>query len=344
VAELATFSPNTTQPLLTRRFGDLAIIRRIFEKSQICWNVNDKKGPAKAWVAMTSSSFSAHYLRLIDFQDSAPDESQIIVHKNIRYVPLIESKQIDQFCFSSSTYEGLSQEEALKGNTVKCIHGNGQEIKLPMPRFWAEEAIVKEFTSGKGISDFAVVYRDVTNVNNERTAIAAIIPSVGILQPLNGISCFDAVSSAIVLAAVNSFVCDFIARLRFTGRHLNVTTFMQLPIPLEVDKEFILKRVIELVYCGPALKSFATNCGFEGPPFKWDDSRRFIIRCELDAAFAIFYGLSEGDMDYVMNTFTVLKARDEKKYGSYNTKDMVIKSMSRVRPLLRNFEKIQLLS
>jgi hypothetical protein len=28
----------------------------------------------------------------------------------------------------------------------------------------------------------------------------------------------------------------------------------------------------------------AQDCGFDGPPFRWDEDRRFLIRAELDAA------------------------------------------------------------
>jgi hypothetical protein len=35
---------------------------------------------------------------------------------------------------------------------------------------------------------------------------------------------------------------------------------------------------------GPAwdLELFAKDCGFDGPPFRWDEDRRFLIRAELD--------------------------------------------------------------
>ena len=31
------------------------------------------------------------------------------------------------------------------------------------------------------------------------------------------------------------------------------------------------------------------DCRWDGPPFHWDDCRRFLLRCELDAAFFHLY-------------------------------------------------------
>ena len=36
-------------------------------------------------------------------------------------------------------------------------------------------------------------------------------------------------------------------------------------------------------------RPLANDCGDDGPPFLWDDERRFEIRCELDAAFFHLY-------------------------------------------------------
>jgi hypothetical protein len=30
--------------------------------------------------------------------------------------------------------------------------------------------------------------------------------------------------------------------------------------------------------------AFANDCGWSGPPLCWDKDRRFLLRCELDAA------------------------------------------------------------
>ncbi|MFI5387224.1 MAG: hypothetical protein ACHQ50_14025 [Fimbriimonadales bacterium] len=46
--------------------------------------------------------------------------------------------------------------------------------------------------------------------------------------------------------------------------------------------------MLELTYTAWDIAPFARDCGYDGPPFRWDDARRFLIRCELDAAFFLF--------------------------------------------------------
>lgn len=60
------------------------------------------------------------------------------------------------------------------------------------------------------------------------------------------------------------------------------------------------------------------------PPFRWDVDRRFKIRCELDAAFFHLYGVVRGDVDYIMETFPIVKRKDEGSYGNYRTKGLIL--------------------
>lgn len=72
------------------------------------------------------------------------------------------------------------------------------------------------------------------------------------------------------------------------------------------------------------LQPFANDCGFYEPPFRWDQERRFLIRCELDAAFFHLYGISRGDADYVLDTFPIVKRKDEERFGEYRTKRVIL--------------------
>ena len=65
--------------------------------------------------------------------------------------------------------------------------------------------------------------------------------------------------------------------------------------------------------------------GFPYPPFKWDDERRARLRAELDAIYAHLYGLTKEELDYILETFPIVKKKDIEKYGSYRTKDLILK-------------------
>jgi len=122
--------------------------------------------------------------------------------------------------------------------------------------------------------------------------------------------------------------------------------------------KWIFERAIELTYTAWDLEPFARDClegltdseimNHEGglaayirqfvppgiapaalpphslPPFRWDESRRFMLRCELDAAFFHLYGINRDDVDYIMETFPIVKRKDEAKHGEYRTKRVIL--------------------
>jgi len=50
-------------------------------------------------------------------------------------------------------------------------------------------------------------------------------------------------------------------------------------------------RLLQRTYTAWDLEAFALDCGYSGPPFRWDQERRFLLRCELDAAhFHLYLG------------------------------------------------------
>ncbi len=60
------------------------------------------------------------------------------------------------------------------------------------------------------------------------------------------------------------------------------------------------------------------------PPAPAADSRRALLRAELDAAFFRLYGLERDDVDYVMDTFPIVRRRDERDHGEYRTKRLIL--------------------
>jgi hypothetical protein len=109
---------------------------------------------------------------------------------------------------------------------------------------------------------------------------------------------------------------------------------------------------LELTYVAWDLAAFAQDCSWSGPPFRWDEERRFLLRCELDAAFFHFYLPAEKSGDWcraegetaedlvrlkasfatprdavacIMDTFPIVRRKDEEKYaGDYRTKRVIL--------------------
>jgi hypothetical protein len=125
---------------------------------------------------------------------------------------------------------------------------------------------------------------------------------------------------------------------------------------------WLLPRVLELTYTAWDLEPFAKDCGFDGPPFRWDEDRRFLIRAELDAAFFHLYVPSDANgawvkaeseteedlkrlkesfpkprdaVDYIMDTFPIVKRKDEAAYGSFRTKEMILQIYDEMQEAVR---------
>ena len=171
-------------------------------------------------------------------------------------------------------------------------------------------------------------------------AIAAIIPR-SVME--GNLTAFfprehDAKAGACLCANFNSFAFNFLVRLRQAGPNLNKNVYSQVPIVVGLARpnaagilatlselEFLLPRVLELTYTAWDLEPFARDCGWFGPPFVWDEGRRFQLRCELDAAFFHLYGLSRADAAYILDTFPIVRRKDEARTEEINAAGEVIK-------------------
>ena len=83
-------------------------------------------------------------------------------------------------------------------------------------------------------------------------------------------------------------------------------------------------RALEMLFVSWDMQTFARDCGVLTAPFRWDEDRRFILRCELDAAFFHMYGLSRSEAAYVMDAFPIVREHDEERFGTFRTKITIL--------------------
>lgn len=181
-----------------------------------------------------------------------------------------------------------------------------------------------------------LVFRDIARNDDERTLIACLAPPgfVSTYDTPMVVPTMEEESLSIALAfygaAFNAFLFDFLLR-PFVDKHVKGYTLNRVPWPsvdsnksLVTQTSWIIQRVLELSYTTWDLEPFARDCGFDSPPFRWDDARRFQLRCELDAAFFHVYGIERCDVAYIMDTFPIVKRKDEAQHGTYRTKDTIL--------------------
>ena len=59
-------------------------------------------------------------------------------------------------------------------------------------------------------------------------------------------------------------------------------------------------------------------------PFAGTTKRRFLLCCELDAAFFHMYGIEHDEVDYIMDTFPGVAREDNAAHGEFRTKRVIL--------------------
>ncbi len=256
-----------------------------------------------------------------------------------RLLPLLEAKMIHHFDHRFGDYADKppeSQSTALP--TVPSPRLADPTYSIT-PRYWVPESEVDSRLAGRWEHGWLFGWRDICRSTDMRTVIASVVPrvAVGHTTPLMMPTMVAPTPWACCSANLASFIFDYLARQKIGGTHLTYSYLKQLPVlppatyagpaPWQPDSElaaWIGLRVLELSFTAWDLAAFALDLGWNGPPFRWDEERRFVLRAELDAAFFHLYGIARDDVAYIMETFPIVRRNDEKEHGSFRTRDAIL--------------------
>jgi hypothetical protein len=168
-------------------------------------------------------------------------------------------------------------------------------------------------------------WRDICRSSDVRTVIASAIPRAAVGDKF--LLALAPSGSALLQANLNSFVLDYCARQKIVGTSLKYFLFKQLPVlspeayeqgcPWDSHQRlvgWVKSRTLELSYTAHDMAAFAEDHRDKGPPFRWDEDRRFWLRAELDAAYFHLYGVPRDNVDYVMDTFRAFHNSDPDRF------------------------------
>ncbi|WP_433827720.1 Eco57I restriction-modification methylase domain-containing protein [Actinoplanes sp. CA-015351] len=346
--EIMLLNPNTgTCPVFVSR-RDAEITIDIYRRTPVLWKTGeDEDNPWElSFMAMLHmSNDSKHF---IDDEKAEADGWQRTGNRWQRghetLLPLYEAKMAHHYDHRFSTYDGATQEQLNKGTLPRLDDAAHNDSSLgAQPRYWVPESLVEEKLAGDPERakpgwpyDWLLGWRDIARSVDERTLITTVIPRTAVNNKyLLALSRVNPVSG--LQANMSSFVLDFVARQKLSGAGMGYFIVKQLPVlPPETYErdtpwsgpvsltQWITPRVLELSYTAYDMEGYAVELGDDGPPFVWDRARRTTLRAELDAAYFHLYAVTRDDVDYIMNTFKVVRERDEKAYGEYRTKRMIL--------------------
>ncbi len=281
------------------------------------------------WKAASSSMFQMSHEADLLHEVQAPEW----------IIPLVEGKMVAQYNHRAADIVINLQNVARQAQSETTSVVQLQDpFFVVRPRYWVAKEDVDRKLHGKWDRQWLIQFCAVTSPTNERTCIVCITPRVGA-----GHSLFQVYPEALpkescgLVANLNSYALDFVLREKMGGINLSHFIFQQLPVvsraiysgltPWMTEQtlsDWIVARVVELTYAAWDLQSFAQDCGYDGPPFRWGKERRFLLRCELDAAYFHLYGIARDDVDYIMETFPIVKRKDEAAHGEYRTKRVIL--------------------
>jgi hypothetical protein len=100
--------------------------------------------------------------------------------------------------------------------------------------------------------------------------------------------------------------------------------------------DYVCGEVLRLTYTAHDMAGFAADLGdvdAQGrvlPPFVWDEADRRARMALLDALFMHLYGISRDDAAYILNSFPIVREKDEAAHGEYVTKRLILEAMDEI--------------
>lgn len=219
-----------------------------------------------------------------------------------RMLPLYEAKMIHHYDTRWATYEpdGSTRDVTPDEKADPDFH--------PMPRYWVHETEVDKKLDGKWDRPWMLGWRDIARSTDERSFITTQLPRLAynhkvlLALPANG--------RQELQAAWTSLAFDYVVRQKMGGTSMGYFIVNQLPVPSPSDiaphRMWIADRVDRL----------------NARPTPGVD--RDQLRAELDAMAFHLYGISRDDASYILDTFPIVKRKDEAKHGEYRTKRLIL--------------------
>jgi hypothetical protein len=335
--DFALINPNTKTAPIFRTRRDAEITKGIYRRVSVL--VRDDHEDGNPW--------GIEYQRMFDMTndsqifrtaeelqaEGAGLQGNIWVKDALKWLPLYEAKMAHHFNHRFGDYAMRGEEgdgSSLPDVPLSDLQDSAYVVQ---PRYWVEDSLA--VARRRGTRSWRFGFRNIARATDERTWISNVVPESAVgnnLPLLVGSNDLDLLLPSVMA----SFVCDFVARQKLGSTTMNWFVAEQIavlhpnrlgescPWFISTVGEWMASRALELTYTAWDLKDFALDLGYPGPPFRWDPARRELLRAELDAAFFHLYGIERDDVDYIMDTFPIIKRKDEVVHSEYRTKRLIL--------------------
>ena len=357
--DISLFNPNSRTMPVFRARADVELTRQIYRRVPVL--INDELATNTWWVKLQRVFDMSHpkVVSVTQMTDSLLLRGHAVGNlgcfyddKGDKWLPVYEGKMFTAYNHRSASVEMRLENINRAAQSVMITDEQLFDPNfMPTPAFWMPIYALKDAVPEGCVNKWTVAYKDIAANTNERTMIAAILPhpscNFTIRCAFFDLSKIETALASCFLANLNALVFDYSARQSLAGLHLSDYIVKQLPflspgVYTPADRQYIVPRVVELTYTAYDLKPFAEDMGYHGEPFRWDEDRRALLRAELDAYYARLYGLTRDELRYILDpkdvygpdfpgeTFRVLKEKEERLYGEYRTRRLVLEAWDRM--------------
>jgi hypothetical protein len=329
--DFALLNPNTKTCPVFRSRRDAEITKAIYRRVPILVREGDPNGNpwGVKFQRMFDMSNDSHLFRTRQDLESEgwALEGNHFIRGDERYLPLYEAKMVGFFDHrAADVVKSLTAVHRQNQPRYLTVQEKEDASRLVMPMSWVPEPEVHlSLATGR---DWLVGFGNVTSPTNERTMTSSVLPlsGVGHSEPL----IFTTREQTLLPSVLCSFIFDYVSRQKVGGVNYTYGYLNQQPVPSPDAVVELAENnrsvVLELTYTAWDLAGFAGDLGYYGPPFRWDEERRSLLRAELDALMFRLYGIERDDVEYILDTFPIVKRKDEAAFGEYRTKRLILES------------------
>ena len=350
-ADLKLLNPNTRTCPIFRSRRDAALTKAIYRRVTILIDENRKQGGNPWGIKFTRMFDQTNDAELFHSPEQLKEQG-FKLHGNRwtkskrTMLPLYEAKMIqiyDHRAASVIIEAGNWVRQGQTEPTTLVAHQNPEFVV--QPRWWVENDAVTAVL-GDRVRPAYLCYKDVTSATNQRTMIAALIPHVALVNSAPLVTVGDDISPRLqccLLANLNSFALDFVARQKVGGVHLNYFIVNQLPVfaperysdkcpwdKRQTLERWVSERVLKLSCTAEDMQPLAEAAEFDPPVHPWKPEVRARLLAELDAAYFLLYGLKRDDVEYILGTFTGTSQPDESTGQLVRTDAAILETYDRL--------------
>lgn len=379
--DVTRLNPNTLTCPIFRNSSEAMLIHHIYQGMAVLSSEHQKPAYKVRIQRILNSTDDVGLLQVVEADPTR--KHRLVKTDGEIFEPIYEAKMFHQYDHRFGTYVGQTSAQANQGKLPELTSEQHNDPDYySQPRWWVETKVGDERTRALFHHGWVIAFRDITSPVVFRTAICSVLPHFCTTETCRCVFFEEESHSKRALAfitSINSFPLDFICRTKFSGNHLSTFIVKQLPLPtremievflerLNLSSNWVDTRALELIYTAWDLETFAQDCGWSGPPFHWDETRRFLLRCELDSMFFHIYlpsekngdwCLAEGEtaedlmrlrtsfqtprnaVEYILDTFPIVRRRDEEKWGEYRTKRVILEIYDEIQEAMRTGQPYQ---